>query len=491
MHNNINITPKRRRFLEIDGIDIDSVVDAVHAGFNAPAATVATPEPEYAWAKVDVVDTTPVPMRPAPTTEQLATDRLARVTEDRDAASAAGFAIAKTVYELGTLVNETGVANLKKSRDDFDALPSVSDGLRQLGSDIAAEKRRDRVASIRDLVYTNDGRLGRRGANPSNAATFTSSSFTDLTSRLDIPTTAAKFLRRSQPLSASAAIINHRIGEMGDDQVLVRARDSKSGDGRNVFAVLSPKYTPIDLSDIAGKLLDVKAFKDAKIDVSYDWETTQAILDITFHTDTDAGNAACGEYFKAGVRLKTADNGGCSLSASSYLVRNLCLNFIILDEAEIKLDRIVHRGSLDSRLDRLVAAVSKGSASIEHFATKWTAASSQVIDTPAIPSKVVEEIKAWADCTTEERVAGLVNGYAKQTGFQLSQQQVGVIASAYGRDALTGGDTITKAGVINAITRSAHEDMSRWTGDALERWAGSLTWNQAIQPQFQYVSVVR
>ncbi len=457
LNNDNTFTPKRRRFLEIDGIE-------------APTAPVVAPEPSP---------------------EKLATDRLARVTEDRAAASAAGFAIANTVFELGTLVNETGVANLKKSRAEFDSLPSVSDGLRQLADTIAAEQRRDRVSSIRDLMYTNDGRLGRRGTNPSNAATFTDSSYLDLTGRLDIPATAAKFLRKSQPLGAGAAIINHRIGEAGDDSVLVRARNRKSGEGRNIFAVLSPKYTPIDLNDIASKLLDVRAFKDAKIDVSYDWETTQAILDITFHTDTDAGNAACGEYFKAGVRLKTADNGTGSLQASSYLVRNLCLNFIILDEAEIKLDRIVHRGSLDSRLDRLVAAVAKGSTSIEHFASKWSAANAEVIDVPAIPSKVVEEIKAWADCSTEERVAGLVNGYAKQTGFQLTQQQAGIIAGAYGRDVMTGGDTITKAGVINAITRSAHEDMSRWTGDALERWAGTLTWNQAIQPQFQYVSVVR
>ena len=464
--------PKRRRFLEIDGLDIDSVVDAVHTSFNTPTETAPVVAPE-------------------PSPEQLATDRLARVTEDRDAASAAGFAIANTVFELGTLVNETGVANLKKSRAEFDSLPSVSDGLHQLADTIAAEQRRDRVSSVRELVYTNDGRLGRRGTNPSNAATFTDSSYLDLTGRLDIPATAAKFLRKAQPLGAGAAIINHRISESGDDSVLVRARNRKSGEGRNVFAVLSPKYTPIDLKHIASRLLDVKAFKDAKIDISYDWETTQAILDITFHTDIDAGNAACGEYFKAGMRLKTADNGDASLQGANYLGRNLCLNFIIIDVAEIKIDRIVHRGSLDSRLERLVAAVSKGSKAIEHFASKWSAANAEVIDVPAIPSKVVGEIKAWDDCSTEERVAGLVNGYAKQTGFQLTQQQAAIIAGAYGRDVMTGGDTITKAGVINAITRSAHEDMSRWTGDALERWAGTLTWNQAIQPQFQYVSVVR
>jgi hypothetical protein len=290
-------------------------------------------------------------------------------------------------------------------------------------------------------------------------------------------------------------MINHCINDASDEShVMILDRDSRHCVGRNVFAVLSPKYMPIDLSEVAEKLLRVDAFRDAKIDISYDWTSTQAVLDVTFHTDIDAGNASCGEYFKAGVRFKTADNGGCSLSASSYLVRNLCLNFIILDEAEIKLDRIVHKGSKQSRLDRLANAASAGSKSIEHFASKWTAASRLIIDDPReLDARVKknEDVKAWAECSTIERVAGLVHGYSKAGCLPpLTQHDVSGIASAYFKDEITHGASISLSGIINSITRYAHEDMDRWSGDALERAAGSLTWNQP-QPVFQYVAVSR
>jgi hypothetical protein len=49
---------------------------------------------------------------------------------------------------------------------------------------------------------------------------------------------------------------------------------------------------------------------------------------------------------------------------------------------------------------------------------------------------------------------------------------------------------ISLAGVVNSITRYAHEGMDRWSADALERAAGGLTWHQP-QPVFQYVSVTR
>ena len=449
-----------RRFLEIDGVETP----------NTTATTVAP-----------VID--------------LAAERLARVTEDRDAAAKSGFEIAKTHFELGTLVNETGVENLTKSRQQYDELPSVADGLSSLVGEIKSEERRDRVVPINSLLYTNDGRLGAKAVNTANAATMTDAGYLQLASQLDIPATAAKFIRANQPLSAGAALINQRIGNIGpDEQVMVRARNRRDGTGRNVFAVLSPRYTPIDLCDIAEELLRVEAFRDAKIDINYDWATTQAVLDVTFHTDIDAGNAACGEYFKAGVRFKTADNGGCSLSASSYLVRNLCLNFIILDEAEIKLDRIIHKGSKQSRLDRLANAASAGSKSIEHFASKWTAASKLVIDEPReLDARVKkhEDVKTWVDCDTLERVAGLVHGYSKSGHLPpLTQHDVSNIAVAYLKDEITHTEKISLAGVVNSITRYAHEGMDRWSADALERAAGSLTWHQP-QPVFQYVSVTR
>lgn len=464
-----------RRFLEIDDIETS----------NTTATTVA---PAPAVSAAPVID--------------LTAERLARVTEDRDAAAKSGFAIAKTVYELGTLVNETGVENLQKSRQQYDELPSVADGLSSLIGEVKSEERRDTYPRVRDLVYTNDGcltvattnRNGERVASR-HSCTMTEGSYLQLASQLDIPATAAKFIRANQPLSAGAALINHRFADFGhDEQVMVRGRNRRDGTGRNVFAVLSPRYTPIDLCDIAEELLRVEAFRDAKIDINYDWATTQAVLDVTFHTDIDAGNAACGEYFKAGVRFKTADNGGCSLSASSYLVRNLCLNFIILDEAEIKLDRIVHKGSKQSRLDRLANAASAGSKSIEHFASKWTAASKLVIDDPReLDARVKknEDVKAWADCDTLERVAGLVHGYSKTGRLPpLTQHDVSNIAVAYLKDEITHTEKISLAGVVNSITRYAHEGMDRWSADALERAAGGLTWHQP-QPVFQYVSVTR
>jgi len=463
MNINANAVHKRR-FLEIDDVPANVKID------DTPVVSAAP-----------VID--------------LSAERLARVTEDLAAAKAAGFEVKRTFFELGTLVNETGVENLRKSRVAYDGLQSVADGLSSLIEEVKSEGRLNRIVPINNLVYTNDGRLSVKDTKTANAATLTDISYLQLAQKLNIGSGAAKFIRNNQPLSAGAAMINHCINDASDEShVMILDRDSRHCAGRNVFAVLSSKYMPIDLSEVAEKLLRVEAFRDAKIDVTYDWETTQAVLDVTFHTDIDAGAAACGEYFKAGVRFKTADNGGHALSASSYLVRNLCLNFIILDEAEIKLDRIIHKGSKQSRLDRLANAASAGSKSIEHFASKWTAASKLVIDDPReldVHVKKHEDVKAWAECSTIERVAGLVHGYSK-AGYlpTLSQHDVSGIASAYFKDEITHGASISLSGIVNSITRYAHEDMDRWSGDALERAAGSLTWNQP-QPIFQYVAVSR
>lgn len=428
------------------------------------------------------LDIDPLPVNP----DQ---ERLDRVVEDRDAAAKAGFDIVPTVYELGTKVNEVGVANLKKSRLAYEALPTVSDGLGQFMDTVSAEQRRDRVVSARDFLYTNDGKLGMRGVKPEHAATMTSTAFGQLMGHVGMPVSVGRYLRGAKPADAAAALINERI-QASTGEVKVRARNDLKG-GRNAYAIVSPKYAPIDIDSIVRSLLKVPRVMDGRVEVSYDWDSTGVIIDIVFHTDIDAGNAACGEYFKAFMRVRTADNSTSSVHVSKGLARNLCLNFIILDEQEVDVSRIVHRGNPAARLLELIDAVAMSMGSLSHFVDKWTRASRCLNNDEIIDAKVKDGVP-WHEATTAERVAGLINGQVQSKRIQLSQEHVVGVTNAYFRDELTGGPDISRAGLINAWSRYAHEsDIGRFAGDTLERLAGQMAFEEPKPLLYQYVSVLR
>src|SRR5437899_7561629 len=82
-----------------------------------------------------------------------------RVAADLAASIASGFPHGATLYALGTPLNETGVANLRKSRDAFEAMPLLGDVLNQARQTIADEERIDYPVPMHTLRVSDRAAL--------------------------------------------------------------------------------------------------------------------------------------------------------------------------------------------------------------------------------------------------------------------------------------------------------------------------------------------
>lgn len=437
------------------------------------------------------------------------TGGIANILDDKAAALAAGFTLAETMYTEGTAVNEIGVENAGGSRRKHDSLPSLGDAMHGLSEKIKAEHRRNTLMELKQLILSESFALLPRVApgaavrvSKRGSYQLANTAYLQLTEFLGIPTTTARWLR-SDTVSAGSAVrlLNEQI-EKSNKTVLVRGRVDAAGDKREVFAVVGEKYPTLDANEVCGVLSKVPLLDHAKGDVAYSRSSTKVMIDASFHSDVVADFYACGELFRAGIRVGLSDSGNGSYRVSAYVVRNLCLNLIILDEAVIEFDRIIHAGSVDSRRERITTAVTKASDAISYFAAKWENANKNVLaprdGVVKVKGKkhvIEDEVVTWAKADPHQRVVGLLNGYS-QLGLlpHLSGAHLDGIADAYFADEVTGREEnpITLAGVVNGITRYAHTSgMGRWSADALERAAGTLTWRAHVQPVYQHVNITR
>lgn len=456
---------------------------------TAPATTVAPPA------------ATPKPL----TFEE----RRERVVEDREAATAAGFKVATTLFAEGTEVVQLGVENATLSRQAWEKLPEAGKALRELGRRVRAEQREDLVVPSRAVELV--GPLGDTVRLAADCDSHAGTEYRLETMGMDEddegrkikgPMSAFDLLCRAQGFGNGASFLrdcsadlrkstfNARVGEAKPSEMKLRTRTV--GGNRGIFAVTGPKYQPLD-PDLVVETIAANVPEGARAEVVYHQTEARGVADILFHSDVRPDDYACGEIFKAGFRVRWDDCSRGALNIDALVWRNLCLNLIIVDLAALKLAKVVHAGDFAKRLQAVAAGLSKGTEAIGHFLKRWGFAKADVLDPQAgrvqvVPSKV-EDAKTWAECSTEERLAGVFQGLATTGRVPVLVKQIPGLVDAYRKDALTSGDTITRAGVVNALTRYAHESMDRWSGDALERAAGQLTWAQG-PVAFQYVSVL-
>lgn len=421
--------------------------------------------------------------------------RLDRVTANAQTARTAGFTLKETVFEAGTAVNDIGVENAKKSRADFEKLPLLADGLTDFERTIAAEKRHHLVTEVSTLRLSveNGFRLGVQTVK--NTAALTRGAAMQLADYIDVPGRVMSWLYSNGGVE-SEALLQCQVINAAGAKVKVRGRALATGEGREVFAILSEKYPIVDAAptlsrEVAAALLDTPG---ARVDIQYNRETLTTIFDVQFHSNIDAGNYACGELFRAGVRITTNDAGAGSAVVQAFVVRNLCLNLIILDTAAIEFDRVIHVGSVESRLARIQAALGKAQEAIGTFASAWASADRTIGTPKELDAKVRKnaktkvETKGWIDATPEERVLGLVRGEVAKGRLLVNEDQAQAIATAYWKDSMTATNDVTYQGWVNALSRAAHEGMDRWSGAALEQAAGYYAYNQP-QLNYQYVAI--
>ena len=91
---------------------------------------------------------------------------------------------------------------------------------------------------------------------------------------------------------------------------------------------------------------------------------------------------ACGDIFKAGVRVRTDDTGGGRIVVEAVLFRNRCLNLIIIGEAGVPALQQVHRGDLGDIEGRIAVAVREARELIAPFLESWGKARQAKVSDP-------------------------------------------------------------------------------------------------------------
>ena len=413
----------------------------------------------------------------------------ARAVSDEEMATAEGFSLKPPVYEIGRLLNSTGVANLGGSQKDHAESSSVPEACSEFIELIKAEDRQDLLVKVPSLSMLPDGRITRGGGplavaehafagigrhiTPSGG-TYLRTCPPDLRA-INFNHWTSQGYREDMRATSKAMEAWEKGGEVGgqpgpvlvEKEINVRTRLNHSSAKREAFAFVGKRYsTESNVDDIARQVMESDAIPaDAKCKIRYDG--FKARIDVLFHSNVQPEKAVAGEIFKAGILITTADDGSGAIKVSAQMWRNLCLNLLIIDHAKVDVTTRRHMGT--GIADAVAAGIATAMGKVKHFADKWSEATLEnvlekygVNDIEAVMRGLVfNKVVHVAGVRPEEMFERLMRAYQQEPGYG-------------------------KTAVVNAVTRCAHEESwTRWTDtEDLERVGGALlfakVWNVAI-----------
>lgn len=469
-NNNLNVNDSAARFSLLEMDDVPAAPVTVYVAQSQPATALQVVNASQDDGRVSV-------------------EGKARAEEDELAAIAAGWSLAPPVYAIGSKVNSTGVANFRASRKEHDDKASVSEACSNLIDLVKLEDRKDLLVAVPSLSMLPDGMVTRGGGPLMVSERAITGVGTHITPG------GAGYLRACPPELRSINF-NHwtqangfhedvratnKLMEAWSDSgcngpqpqpvmvprdITLRTRLNHSSNKREAWSFVGPRYGAHDIDTIAAQVMESEAIPgDAKCDIVYDGY--KARIDVMFHTDIQPEKAVAGEIFKAGIMIKTADDGSGAIQISAQMFRNLCLNLIIIDHAKCEVTRRKHIGSgiHEAVAEGIATAMSK----VKHFADKWSEATLE---------NVLEKYGAH---DVEAVMRGLVYNKVVHISGVKPNDMFDRLMRAYQAEPGYG-----KTAIVNAVTRAAHtEEWARWTDvEDLERKGGELlfakVWNVAI-----------
>jgi len=380
--------------------------------------------------------------------------RIDRILNDESRARGMGFAPKPPLFSLGHPINDIGKENLRRSRQNHEALPFLAEGCDNFRAIIAKESRKDTAIPLRELTMTDEGQLviPEVGTYPLEEDAFKS------LCRRVVPTGATSYLADCDP-ELRAYNLNHWFAKKtGRAQTVIRTRNGTGP--RRVWATIGANGRGPDAVEIAGFIPDFGVREEARVDIFHDGYKTR--FDIVYHTDIRADQGGAGEIFKVGTRIARDDSTNRT-TVCAFVLRNLCLNLLIIDEAKKVTADVT--GLFGDEAKRVIStAVKEAEEKVKVFADAWLEAEKERV----IEEGVEEEgVKAAFERLIDRRlikvpgegrdmiVQGLVTAWNQEPGYN-------------------------KTSVINAITRYAHQGSyaNPWASEALEEAAGQLLYRK-------------
>lgn len=458
-------------------------IDSLLSNVNLPGATI--PSPPSAMT---------IPVRGVTVDEA----GRKRSEEDLAAARANGWAPAETIYTRGTMVVQAGVDNARRSRVDWDKQP-LAEELCELGiARVRAEERRDVAIPAHSwrMNKAGDVQFPVGSAGEMRTIEVEERAFGQLLSRSGIPS-GSGYLRECWPelramncnrwqqklgddekAIVQAALLSGK-GDASPEQVVLRTR--KGEEGRKVFSAVSTTYAAYDVD----KILEAAqmAFRGTGARGRFDYDGTRAKLEVNFHSDVQPEAFVCGEFFKGGVTIKTADDGSGAIRMHTSLWQNLCLNLIIIDQATTGLLTIRHVGTVRQIAEKFRKAFDTAQLRLEHFTKRWGFARQQDVVRQAI-----EREQSVRDLDVDVVFPGLFRGLLESEVLAVKGDRETVVDALMDcwradQSSATSGVRTSRAAVANAVTRYAHRvNQSPDVEEQLEVAAGQIVWSDKPLP---------
>ncbi len=378
-----------------------------------------------------------------------------------------GLKLPPPVYAPGSLVHQEAAGGMfRLSHKDWASQPLSVEGLMGIKAQVESERRKDFVVNVntlrmdeRGFIFREGGGGARLGVEPRALQQFASRCAEQFPR-------AGEFLAALPPEARSVAF-NAQIQKVSPELMIkLRVRKPQGSTQGQLFAVVGKSYAPYDIDRLAGSVLpELRALSD-QFDLAHKprgaavYDPTESTLraDILWHADHIV-DAAAGDVFKAGLRMRTSDTGGGAVVADLVAFRNRCLNFIIIGTGSVQLVRAVHRGNIENLEVNLGGAIQTAGELMRGFEQDW----GLLRHTPI--HKVTLYGEKYPDVQTA--LKALVDA-KKIDGITASAVATEAILTAWREEP---GQTL--ADLINAVTRHAQKT-SEDTKDRIQRSAGEL-----------------
>jgi len=465
------------------------------------AAPQAAPAAPTTLATAAPVTTLASPLRVAPAVQRgvmVDLEGAVRSGNDLALAEAAGFAPKQPYFTRGTMVVDIGVENARQMRIEHDAKPTAFEACGDFSKRILGEQRCDEIVGVHGLGMEPTGHLYDDATE--RRYVLQQAAFEGFCNRLGFG--GAAYLTKCWPVLRQHNV-NAWLGEIATREDSARAdhaeeqarlapskrrafepaelkfRTRNGAAGREVFGIVSPSYPTFDVNLIADAIA-LAAPPDARCVIDYDG--TRARFEVMFRSDVLPEKYVAGEFFKAGVIIRSDDTGRGSLRGSATIFQNLCLNLICIDEARQDLFAIPHIGSVEAMAAKFRDGFKKALGRIEPFLKAWNysltddvLATARTID-PEVPMSVEEALPGLFTAIVERELVP-VRGRTVDAVPKLMQMWH-EDTSAARLDA----SVATRGSIVNAFTRYAHKvNDDAFFADEIQRAAGKMLFGRKGQ----------
>ena len=399
-------------------------------------------------------------------------DKARQINERVEKIRAAGFAIPPTLFAPGTRMIQIGVDKYRSLYAEWAQRPPAEEVLRAVAQRIREERRQSFSVRLGDLRMASDGTIGRKGG-PSRLIEWSAWDQIFAALRGDIFPDGSRLLRALDP-EMRAAVFNSRISAFDPDKVMKLGVRRHNEAGWSIFRVVGEKFPDQAAGDIACETA-AKALKglDFRGHVSYDPATTDVRFDAASMADPTALDPAVGDIFRAGIKGSTNDSGGGAFKIDPFVGRIVCINCTVADGYAPGVKK-AHRGDMTEAMGEIRRLAKLAHSVVPVFAADW-----KVLRNTGFARFPWSKALRLDKETKAELSDPNIHGYDVIRNLVDS----GAITPEVGRDATVEallsaykkepGDSL--ADIINAVTRSAHENIvDAAARDVMERRAGML-----------------